>query len=63
MQIKERYKLKKENIINLNVSLPLMTYVVCLFLLVQWNLSNPTHQGTRGMCQIVQDVSNTQDLS
>ena len=23
---------------------------------VQWNLSNPTHQGTREMCQIVQDV-------
>jgi hypothetical protein len=22
----------------------------------QWNLSNPTHQGTREMCQIVQDV-------
>jgi hypothetical protein len=24
---------------------------------IQWNLSNPTHQGTREMCQIVQDVS------
>jgi hypothetical protein len=23
---------------------------------LQWNLSNPTYQGTRGMCQIVQDV-------
>ena len=23
---------------------------------IQWNLSNPTHQGTRKMCQIVQDV-------
>ena len=23
---------------------------------IQWNLSNPTHQGTREMCQIVQDV-------
>jgi hypothetical protein len=22
----------------------------------QWNLSNPTHHGTREMCQIVQDV-------
>jgi hypothetical protein len=22
----------------------------------QWNLSNPTHQGTREMCQIVQDI-------
>jgi hypothetical protein len=22
---------------------------------IQWNLSNPTHQGTREMCQIVQD--------
>jgi hypothetical protein len=27
-----------------------------LYLLVQWNLSNPTHQGTREMCRIVQDV-------
>ena len=25
-------------------------------LIKQWNLSNPTHQGTREMCQIVQDV-------
>ena len=25
-------------------------------LTVQWNLSNPTHQGTREMCRIVQDV-------
>ena len=24
--------------------------------LAQWNLSNLTHQGTREMCQIVQDV-------
>jgi hypothetical protein len=24
--------------------------------LKQWNLSNPTHQGTREMCRIVQDV-------
>jgi len=24
--------------------------------LLQWNLSNPTHQGTREMCRIVQDV-------
>ena len=23
---------------------------------IQWNLSNPTHQGTREMCQFVQDV-------
>ena len=23
---------------------------------IQWNLSNPTHQGTREMCRIVQDV-------
>ena len=23
---------------------------------MQWNLSNATHQGTREMCQIVQDV-------
>jgi hypothetical protein len=23
--------------------------------LLQWSLSNPTHQGTREMCQIVQD--------
>ena len=23
---------------------------------IQWNLSNPTHQGTREMCQTVQDV-------
>ena len=23
---------------------------------IQWNLSNPTHQGTREMCPIVQDV-------
>ena len=23
---------------------------------IQWNLSNPTHNGTRVMCQIVQDV-------
>ena len=26
------------------------------YLLLQWNLSNPTHQDTREMCQIVQDV-------
>ena len=24
-------------------------------LYIQWNLSNPTHQGTREMCRIVQD--------
>ena len=24
---------------------------------IQWNLSNPTHQGNREMCQIVQDVA------
>ena len=24
--------------------------------LIQWNRSNPTHQGTREMCRIVQDV-------
>jgi hypothetical protein len=24
---------------------------------LQWSLSNPIHQGTREMCQIVQDVS------
>ena len=24
--------------------------------LIQWNLSNPTHKGTREMCQIVQDA-------
>jgi len=23
---------------------------------IQWNLSNPTHKGTREMCQIVQYV-------
>ena len=23
---------------------------------IQWNLSNPTHQGTREMCRILQDV-------
>ena len=23
---------------------------------IQWNLSNPTHQGIREMCRIVQDV-------
>jgi hypothetical protein len=23
---------------------------------IQWNLSNPTHQGTREMCRIAQDV-------
>ena len=23
---------------------------------IQWNLSNPTHKGTRKMCLIVQDV-------
>ena len=23
---------------------------------IQWNQSNPTHQGTREMCRIVQDV-------
>ena len=23
---------------------------------LQWNLSNPTHQGTREMCRVVQDV-------
>jgi hypothetical protein len=23
---------------------------------IQWNLSNPTHQGTKEMCRIVQDV-------
>jgi hypothetical protein len=23
---------------------------------IQWNLSNPTHKGTREMCRIVQDV-------
>ena len=25
-------------------------------LFVQWNLSNPTHQGTRELCRLVQDV-------
>ena len=23
---------------------------------IEWNLFNPTHQGTREMCRIVQDV-------
>ena len=27
-----------------------------LSLLIQWNMSYSTHQGTREMCQIVQDV-------
>ena len=27
-----------------------------LLLSIHWNLSNPTHQGTREMCRIVQDV-------
>ena len=26
------------------------------YLSIQWNLSNPTHQGTREICRIVQDV-------
>jgi hypothetical protein len=26
----------------------------------EWNLSNPTHQGTREMCRIAQDVRKTQ---
>jgi hypothetical protein len=30
--------------------------VVCTKLDMQWNLSNMTHQGTREMCRIVQDV-------
>ena len=28
----------------------------CCHIYRQWNLSNPTHNGTRVMCQIVQDV-------
>jgi hypothetical protein len=27
---------------------------------IQWTLSNPTHQGTMEMCRIVQDVGKTQ---
>ena len=27
-----------------------------IYIYIQWNLSNPTHQGTREMCRIVQDV-------
>ena len=30
--------------------------VTCLWKYIQWNLSNPTHQGTRKNCRIVQDV-------
>jgi hypothetical protein len=33
-----------------------LVFVVFHILLIQWNLSNPTHQGTREMCRIVQDV-------
>ena len=32
------------------------TYLEGTFLYIQWNLSNPTHQGTWEMCQIVQVV-------
>jgi hypothetical protein len=31
-------------------------YLCLLRIVVPWNLSNPTHQGTREMCRIVQDV-------
>jgi hypothetical protein len=31
-------------------------FLYLLTMYVQWNLSNPTHQGTREMCRIVQDV-------
>ena len=30
--------------------------IVHIIIILQWNLSNPTHQGTGEMCQIVQDV-------
>jgi hypothetical protein len=31
-------------------------YTSYFYLLLQWNLSNPTHQGTREMCRMSQDV-------
>ena len=31
-------------------------FVVFLAKYLRWNLSHPTHQGTREMCRIVQDV-------
>ena len=34
----------------------LLIICILLFLPIQWNLSNPTHQGAREMCQIVQDI-------
>ena len=30
--------------------------IINFYIAIQWNLSNPTHQGTREMCRIVQDV-------
>jgi hypothetical protein len=27
-----------------------------IIIYIQWNMSNPAHQGTREMCDIVQDV-------
>jgi hypothetical protein len=33
-----------------------MLNILSVHWILQWNLSNPTHQGTRKMCQIVQDV-------
>ena len=39
-------------------SLQLNTIILKMnnYLSIQWNLSNPTHQGTREMCRIVQGV-------
>ena len=31
-------------------------YICILVIFIQWNLSNPTHEGTEEMCRIVQDV-------
>jgi hypothetical protein len=32
------------------------TIYIYIYIYIQWNLSNPTHQGTREMCRIIQDV-------
>ena len=44
----------------INVSYTTLKYYLCRVMInsyiVQWNLSNPTHQGTREMHPIVQDV-------
>ena len=37
--------------------MPTLTALRSACIDIQWNLSNPTHQGTREMCRIVQDVS------